>query len=48
MLGAVEVSMSREKSDSAQASKEPPDHGTPYAGKITDGQTFSFKQKRRN
>lgn len=46
MLGAVEVSMSCEKSDNTQASKEPLEHGTPYAEKITEMDSHSAFSKR--
>lgn len=46
MLGAVEVSTSCEKSDSTQASKEPLDHGTPYAEKITETDSHSAFSRR--
>lgn len=41
MLGAAEVSISCEKSDNTQASKEPLAHGTPYAEKITEMDSHS-------
>lgn len=46
MLGAVEVSISCEKSDNTQASKEPLEHGTPYAEKITEMDSHSAFSRR--